>query len=181
VSSATTVGEARAVYYAANGFGDDGGESLRWVPIRIFGITMWIPNSDARRRAVKIHDVHHVLTGFQTDLRGEGEIAAWELASGCLRVPVAFVLDAFALGFGLAISPARMARAWALGRATRNLYDRGSIDHLLTRPVSEVRDALGLSRPPPAAGLRDALAVAALGVPALAIVVSPLLALALLL
>ena len=73
---------------------------------------------------MRIHDLHHVVTGYQTDLRGEAEIGAWELASGCLRWPAATILNLFALAMGLVIAPHRMARAWSLGRHTQNLYAR---------------------------------------------------------
>jgi NADPH:quinone reductase-like Zn-dependent oxidoreductase len=34
---------------------------------------------------VKLHDIHHVLTGYDTTWRGKAEIGAWEIASGCGR------------------------------------------------------------------------------------------------
>ena len=115
-----TLGAARAAYYERNHFGADGGDALDWVPVKMLGITFKIPNSEGRRRAVRFHDLHHVLTGYQTDFRGEAEIGAWELASGCLRWPAATVLNLFALALGIVLAPGRMARAWARGRHTRN-------------------------------------------------------------
>jgi hypothetical protein len=166
----TTMADARARYYEINGFGPDGGDSLSWVPLDVFGLTLYIPNSDARRRAVRIHDLHHVVTGYRTDLAGETEIAAWELASGCRRWAAAWVLNLGALGLGLVIAPRRMARAWARGRTTENLYgETGGIDHVLPREVGAVRAELGLDRPAPGARARDAIAVAALGVPMLGV------------
>lgn len=180
-----TMGDARARYYEQNGFGADGGDSLRWVPVKILGLTFHIPNTEGRRRAVRIHDLHHVLTGYRTDLRGEAEIAAWELASGCWRWPAAVVLNSGALGLGALIAPRRIARAWARGRKTGNLYgERGGIDHLLPRQVGEVRAALGLDRPPPPVRARDALEVVALALPSLgvmaAVVAAPVIGAALL-
>jgi hypothetical protein len=166
-----TLGDERTRYYEHNHFGADGGDSLKWVPIHAFGLTFYIPNTESRRRAVRIHDLHHVVTGYQTDLRGEAEIAAWELASGCWRWPTALVLNLGAMGLGAVLAPRRIARAWARGRHTRNLYDphnaRHGIDHLLPRTVGEVRAALGLDRPAPAVRVRDALAVAAVAIPML--------------
>jgi hypothetical protein len=40
-----------------------------------------LPNSDARRKAVVLHDLHHVATGYKTDWTGEAEISAREIAS----------------------------------------------------------------------------------------------------
>jgi len=174
MTSTQTLGAARAAYYEANHFGADGGDALEWVPIKVLGLTLKIPNSDGRRRAVRIHDLHHVVTGYQTDLRGESEIGAWELASGCLRWPAATVLNLFALGIGLVLAPGRLVRAWARGRHTRNLYGENGVEHLLPRRVCDVRTSLGLDAAPPRARLRDAVAVFALGLPMLALMAAPL-------
>ena len=48
-----------------------------WVPVKVVGITMKIPNTAGRKRAVRAHDALHVLTRYQTDPRGEAEIGAW--------------------------------------------------------------------------------------------------------
>lgn len=179
-----TLGAARATYYQVNGFGEDGGDALTWVPLKIWKLTVRIPNTDGRRKAVRIHDLHHVLTGYRTDLAGESEIAAWELASGCHHMPAAFVLNMFALGMGLVIAPVRVARAWARGRHTQNLYTEDGVDHLLPREVAEVRATLGLAKKPPRVRVRDVVGMTLAALPPLAIltalVVTPLAGLALL-
>ena len=171
-----TLGAARAAYYESNHFGADGGDALEWVPIKVLGLTLKIPNSDGRRRAVRIHALHHVVTGYDTTLAGESEIGAWELASGCLRWPAATILTLFALGVGLVIAPGRLIKAWARGRHTQNLYGENGVEHLLPRRVTEIRTTLGLAGTAPRARLRDALAVFALGLPMLAVMAAPLLA-----
>lgn len=170
-----TLGAARAAYYERNHFGADGGDSLEWVPLKVFGMTLKIPNTDGRRRAVRIHDLHHVVTGYQTDLAGESEIGAWELASNCLRFPAATVLNLFALGIGLVIAPPRVIRAWARGRHTHNLYREDGVDHLLPRTVADMQRDLGLDKAAPRVRVRDALAVIGLALPMLAIMAAPLL------
>jgi len=184
MNEASTLGAARATYYQVNGFGDDGGDSLEWVPLKIWKFTLKIPNTDGRRKAVKIHDLHHVVTGYRTDLRGESEIAAWELASGCRRMPAAFVLNAGALAIGILIAPIRVARAWARGRQTQNLYTEDTVEHLLPRDVDEVKTKLGLAGEAPRVRVRDALAVTFAALPPLAVlaalVAGPLAGLALL-
>ncbi len=133
---------------------------------------------------MRVHDLHHVVTGYQTDLRGESEIAAWELASGCRRMPAAFVLNLFALAIGIVIAPVRVARAWARGRHTQNLYSEDGVDHLLPREVAEVRTKLGLDDVAPPVRVRDVLALTFAALPPLAILVglvaAPLAGLALL-
>ncbi len=150
-----TIQEARADYYRVNGFGDDGGDSLDWVPLKIWRFTIKIPNTNSRRKALKIHDLHHVVTGYATNLRGESEIAAWELASGCRRMPAAFVLNVFALAIGAIIAPRAVLRAWARGRVTTNLYSHDTVDSLLPLDVATVRVNLGLDAPVPAPRFAD--------------------------
>lgn len=150
-----TMQQARADYYRSNGFGDDGGDSLEWVPLKIWKFTIKIPNSNARRKALKLHDLHHVVTGYRTDFRGEAEIGAWELASGCARMPAAFVLNLFAIAIGVLVAPVRVARAWARGRATQNLYRHDTVDAILPQDVATVTKSLGLDAPGPRVRVRD--------------------------
>ena len=46
------------------------------VPVAAF------PNGAARVRAVRLHDLHHVATGYATSWVGEAEIGAWEREAG---------------------------------------------------------------------------------------------------
>lgn len=174
MNTSATLATARSDYWAANGFGDDGGDSLAWVPLKLWKLTIKIPNTAGRRRAVRLHDLHHVVTGYRTDWTGEAEIAAWELASGCFRWPAAFVLNAFALVIGLAIAPRHVLRAWARGRHTQNLYSHDGVDALLPRTVGEVRSELGLDAPAPAVRVRDVLAATLFAVVPAAILLAPL-------
>lgn len=177
MSTSLTLATARAQYYQDNGFGADGGDALAWVPIKVWKLTLKIPNTDGRRRAVRLHDLHHIVTGYRTDWPGEIEIAAWELASGCFRWPAAFVINSFGLAIGFAVAPRRLVRAWARGKATRNLYRFDGVDELLPRTVEEVRHELGLDAPPPPARLRDSIAALLSALPAAAIMLAPIVAL----
>ena len=144
LGAAQRVREARARYFAENGFGD-GGYDDRFVVLRVGGVPVLVfPNTKQRVRSVRIHDVHHVLTGYATSWRGEGEIGAWELASGCRDHWAAWFLNFWAAGVGCAIAPRAVWRAFQCGRASRNLYDREWHDGILDRTVGELRRELGL-------------------------------------
>jgi len=55
----------------------------------VFGRTVPIkPMLVQQQQRLLLHDVHHLVTGYDTSFRGELELAAWELASpGCARPP----------------------------------------------------------------------------------------------
>lgn len=140
-----TLREERARYFEINGFARDGGYADRWVVLRLGGLPVAaIPNTKARVRAVKLHDLHHVTTGYRTSWCGEAEIAAWELASGCRGYLAAWVLNGLALVYGLLLWPRRMRAAWRRGRSSQNLYREGFRDGLLDETVGELRRRLGL-------------------------------------
>jgi hypothetical protein len=106
-----TLREARARYFRESGFGEDGGYAKRWVEVQLGPIPFAFPNTQARVRAVRYHDLHHVVTGYATDVIGEAEIAAWEIASGCAGFATAWILNLYALPLGLATSAGATWRA----------------------------------------------------------------------
>ena len=141
------VREARARYFAENGLGD-GGYGDRFVVLRVAGVpALVLPNTKQRVRSVRIHDVHHVLTGYATSWRGEAEIAAWELASGCRDHWAAWGLNLSAALIGLCFAPRAVWRAFRHGWRCRNLYEWEWDDGILDRSVGELRRELGLDAP----------------------------------
>jgi hypothetical protein len=143
--------DARGRYFADNAFGDDGGYTKKWVKVQLGPLPFAFPNSDARVRAVKYHDLHHVVTGYDTDLCGEAEIGAWEIASGCAGFVAAWVLNLYALTLGfLSGHPGAVWRAFLRGRRTRNLYRDEYGETLLDAPLGAVRTRLGLEAQAPA-------------------------------
>lgn len=140
-----TLLEARTEYFRFHSFGEDGGYGSKWVDFKLGPIPFPFPNSPARVRAVKFHDLHHVVTGYQTDFLGELEISAWEIGSGCADMVAAWVLNLGGLAAGMLLAPRRTFAALVRGRRSRNLY-RYAYEELLGRRVGEVRAELGLDR-----------------------------------
>lgn len=164
-----TLRAARAAYFEANRFGGNGGYDDDWVRVKVGGFPMAFPNVEARKRAVRLHDLHHLATGYETSSVGEGEIGAWELSSGCKRYWAAWVLNLSAVGLGFWVSPARCLRAVARGRRSRNLYDKGFEDAMLDRTVGELKRDLSTDQPETAVGWRDVMAYAGLLLGAVAV------------
>lgn len=142
---ATTLAEELPRYFRAAGLPEDGGRAARWVWFRLAGIPLCFPNFGARRRVVRYHDLHHLLTGYRTDWTGEAEIAAWEIASGCGRHWVAWMFNLPMLGIALLFAPRVALRAWSRGRRSRNYYG-SAFEPLLQQTVGTLRAHLRLDR-----------------------------------
>ena len=176
--SALTLRTARAAYFSDNGFPPDGGYSARWVKLKFGPIPLAFPNTAERKRAVPFHDLHHLTTGYATDLVGEAEIGAWEIASGCTQYPAAVFLNLSVFGFALPARRDRIFRAFVRGRHTRNLYDREYGDPLLDQTVEETRRELGLDGETPGPTAEDRRAFVRWCAAALAVVWGPYIPLA---
>jgi hypothetical protein len=144
-SDSLTLRQARERFFARSGLPPDGGYSARWVRIEAKPFPFYFPNTASRMRSVRLHDLHHIATGYATDWPGEIEIGAWEIGGSCARHPAAWILNAGAMAVGVFGSPRRMWRAFVRGRHTRNLY-RSSFDQIsLDRTtVGSLRAQLGL-------------------------------------
>ena len=153
-----TLGQARARYFELNNFGSDGGYEERWIKVKVWRIPIWLPNTAGRVRAVKLHDLHHVLTEYPTTWRGEAEISAWELGSGGLRKYYAgWILDILNLAQGLVVNPVGLYRGFMRGRRSKNLFSTQFTDEILTHRVGEYRQLLDLESVPEKPTVNDKL------------------------
>lgn len=148
--------DARRIYFEANGFGQDGGYGAKWVDFKLGKVPFPIPNSSSRVRAVRFHDLHHVLTAYDTNTIGEFEISAWEIAAGCKGFAAAWALNLSGMVAGALVAPRRTFRAFVRGRRSRTLYGE-PFEPLLEMTVRDARERyLGRSAEP-GAGLADVL------------------------
>jgi hypothetical protein len=154
-----TMREARARYFEANGFGADGGYTKAWDLFKFGPIPIPIPNLPARRQALQFHDLNHIITGYETDWKGEFEIAAWEMGAGCGRLWFAWMINLSGI-VGSALLGPRAIRAFARGRRSRSLYEL-PVDELLDMQVDEARRLVAIDRDPGPARPSELLAFAA--------------------
>jgi len=145
MDTTTTVRAARDQYFRENGL-SEAGYSASWVRLKLGPIPLAFPNTRARQRAVPLHDLHHLATGYATTWTGEAEIAAWELAAGCGRYWAAWGLNLGAAMVGVFIAPRRTWRAFRRGRQCRSLYRAAYQDELLDISVADLRRRLGTDR-----------------------------------
>lgn len=150
----STLHVARARYFALNGFGPDGGYGDAWVDFKLGPIPFPFPNTKARVKAVRYHDLHHVLTGYGTDFWGETDISAWELGAGCRDYMAAWQLNLGGLACGALFEPRRTFRAFVRGLRSESLYGK-AFEPLLGRTVGDVRRELGIDGGDPPARAMD--------------------------
>jgi hypothetical protein len=118
-----TLQEELTSFYKRSGFGDVIGARSLTVPVYTGCMLVPLPNIETRRRFLKYHDLHHLVTGYSVGRIGEGEVSAWELGTGSAFVsPLLGVMNLIALSTGLVLEPKRMWRAFRRGCASRNLY-----------------------------------------------------------
>ena len=134
--------DALALYFETNDFGEDGGYNDDWVSGKFGPIPFAFPNTPARKRAIPLHDLHHVITGYDTDGVGEGAIGAWEVASGCGRHWAAWFLNLNAMWLASLMDARAVWDAFLSGRNSSNYYERGIDNGALETSVGTARAAL---------------------------------------
>ena len=118
-----TLQDELAAFCRKSGFGEIPGARPLTVPVYTGCMLVPLPNIETRRRFLKYHDLHHLVTGYSVGRIGEGEVSAWELGTGSAFVsPTLGVMNLIALSTGLVLEPRRMWRAFRRGCASRNLY-----------------------------------------------------------
>ena len=145
-----TVKEALQEFYQEFNLEQDGGINDASAKIELLkGFSIYIPNFEARKKVLLKHDIHHVLTGYHGTIKGEMEISAWEIATGCRHNWVALYLNYFGMIGGFPISPKNTINAYLRGKVSRNLYkSKYSEDQILKMNVGELRKELGLAGKP---------------------------------
>ena len=95
------------------------------------------------RRSLTLHDLNHLISGYDLSLRGEVESAAWELGSGGCGRYVFWWVDRTTLTLlGLLGMPRAVVRAFRAGQSYRNLYKLDRDDAL----AAHIEDLRGWAR-----------------------------------
>ncbi len=125
-----TTEEALRAYLAERGFvePDTPRKDLyrgNWIKFHIWGYYVPLLPIHGFKKSFMLHDIHHVLSGYDTDWRGELEIAAWELSSGGCGWYLLYWVDRIIfMSLGLVFCPVRTVRAFRRGREHRNTFGR---------------------------------------------------------
>ena len=156
-----TLQDELAAFYRRSGFGEVVGARPRTVQVYTGCLLVPMPNIETRRRYLKYHDLHHLVTGYSVGRIGEGEVSAWELGTRShLTSPMLGIMNLIALSTGLVLQPRRMWHAFRSGRRSRNLYPtsvRAAIDAGHWPNVEALRYATLEVRLPPVPRTVDAI------------------------
>ena len=96
-----------------------------WVRVAMWGRRVPVFPVHGFKESLFIHDIHHVLSGYDTDWTGELEIAAWELSSGgCGRYFLYWIDRMVFTLLGLLFAPRATCRAFRRGLKHQNLFHR---------------------------------------------------------
>lgn len=143
-----TLGALRADFLDEKAF-DDGEVVHKWIEwVKLGPIPIPIPNPPSRVQALKLHDVHHIVTGYGTDWIGEYEISGWEVGAGLHRNPVAWTFCLMGHTAGLVVCPRKTVRAFARGRRGRTFFDQDPAVVYAT-PLAEGQAFCGTDQPEP--------------------------------
>ncbi|MGI8581188.1 MAG: hypothetical protein ACR2KX_03295 [Chitinophagaceae bacterium] len=143
-----TLRELLPEFYKQYNLGADGGNNSASVKIEMTkNFALYFPNFAARKRAVLKHDIHHLVTNYPSTFKGEAEIGAWEIASGCKNYWVAWMLDMSGMMTGIIFNFWGVIKAFARGRRTKNLYyNIISTNQALDMKPGELQKALSLDK-----------------------------------
>lgn len=129
------------VFYKEYDLDEDGGLNDSKVKIEITKhLFFYIPNFSTRKKAVLKHDIHHIITEYPSNIKGETEIGAWEVASGCKTYWIAWALNLYSLVMGIWFNLPGVYQAFVRGRRSGNLYSNLITDkQALEMTVNELR------------------------------------------
>ena len=139
-------------YFDHYGF-KNGGYNDKTFTIKFWGpLKLIFPNTKGRIEAVKLHDIHHMLTQFEANLRGEAEIGAWEIAGGLGKYYAGWWLNFGSVTYGIFLWPRRIYLAYIWGLQCENLYHhtlyKDYDEKLLTQTIGDLRSQLGINKKP---------------------------------
>lgn len=175
-----TVAEAMRLHYVRSGVsGDEGREEAEWTLTKLGSAELRLTNFQWRKRALPLHDLHHVLTGYPCTMAGELQIAAWEFSAGRFPDFIATLFCLPLIGIGAITIPIRSFTAFVRGRQSKTLYAMLLTQDFLALSVQELRGRL-LPQVQPIAKIGDLVRYLVLVSLSLALIAVPILILSVL-
>ena len=118
---AQSLNEHVKTFRAENNLALDESNSPIWMA-QLGHFVIPLPNFKWRREVIDRHDVHHLITGYDTSPSGELQLAAWELGAKCYSSLGAKTLCFLLALMGLATQPYNIISAYKKGCSKATLY-----------------------------------------------------------
>lgn len=139
--------EALQLFFLQYNIAPDGGVNDKWIKLKLGKLNIPFPNLEGRKKAILIHDTHHILTGYQPVWKGEAALGAWEVSSGCGKYLTAWILDMGIFALGLFLFPKTIFNAFIRGRGVKNFFAGNySQQQRMQLTVGEARHLLKLNK-----------------------------------
>ncbi|PRY28629.1 hypothetical protein CLV58_12846 [Spirosoma oryzae] len=121
-----TVEHALNEFYDEYGYGEEGGIYKKWDMIKFGPIALPLPNLESRRTNIYLHDISHLVTGYDVSWLGESSVSSWEVATGGWgRLYFPWLLTLWAMAVGVMLYPRQSYRAFQLGLRMKNAFIGG--------------------------------------------------------
>src|SRR4051812_21463599 len=135
------VRDAREIYFSRSGFNEKS-YSETWIKLPVWKWHFYLPNFSARKKVLPLHDIDHVLTEYETDWKGEWQISAYEIGTGCGRYWAGWFINSQGILVGGIFYPRESVRAFARGRRSIGIYGYDSHLAILSEKVGALRAKL---------------------------------------
>ncbi|MCX6214204.1 hypothetical protein [Spirosoma sp.] len=108
-------------FYHQHGYGEEGGINKKWDMIKFGSIALPLPNLESRRKNIYLHDISHLVTGYDVSWLGESSVSSWEIATGGWgRLYFPWLLTLWAMAVGVMLYPGQSYRAFQAGLRMKN-------------------------------------------------------------
>lgn len=108
-------------FYRQHGYGEEGGINKKWDMIKFGPVALPLPNLESRRKNIYLHDISHLVTGYDVSWVGESSVSSWEIATGGWgRLYFPWLLTLWAMAVGVMLYPSQTHRAFQTGLQMKN-------------------------------------------------------------
>jgi hypothetical protein len=110
-------------FYIQNGIPENGGEDNDTFIMKMFGLSVTLPNPEFRKKATYIHDLQHILNDQDTSWKGEGFIAGWEISTGMWKHFFLGLMSLWAMGYSFWLHPKAVFNGFKKGINNLGIID----------------------------------------------------------
>ena len=118
-----TVADALQEFYIKNNLPANGGENNDYFSVGFKLFNLKLPNTEARKKMIYIHDIQHALFDRDITWKGESFIAGFEISSGTWKTFPIGLLSIWTMGFGLLNYPKAILKGYKTGLKFNSLLN----------------------------------------------------------